>query len=197
VILVLAELETCQFRNKTPEETALYMAPLLEKHLPLHSNSSRSSTLQEERRKDHYSHFILRLAFASTEDLRRRFSRLETILFRIRYKADDSRERLDFVKSLDFAWEKVDEKEMAELSEELWAATGPLRRGEEDGYFKVEWEKVPELVEQRRVLIKRGMAYVPIREQMTLVVTEFTRRLDQALEVCSAVKFSKVWSLTI
>jgi DNA primase large subunit len=129
--------------------------------------------------------------------LRRRFSRLETILFRIRYKADDSRERLDFVKSLDFAWEKVDEKEMAELSEELRAATGPLRRGEEEGYFKVEWEKVPELVEQRRVLIKRGMAYVPIREQMTLVVTEFTRRLDQALEVCSAVKFSKVWSLTI
>src|SRR5579871_6000684 len=109
--VVLSELETCAFRNRTPEETATYMAPLLEKHLPLHSNSSRSSALQDERRKDHYSHFILRLAFSATEDLRRRFSRLETMLFRLRYKMDDARERQDFVTSLDFAWEMISEKE--------------------------------------------------------------------------------------
>jgi DNA primase large subunit len=179
---VLAELETCVFRNKTPEETASYMTPLLEKHLPLYPNSSRSSTLQEERRKDHYSHFILRLAFSSTEDLRRRFSRLETALFKIRYRTDDVRERQDFIKAQDFGWEKVDEKEMAELSESLRATTGPLKAGEE-GFFKIEWEQVPELVEQRKVMLRRGMAYVPVREQASLVVTEFTRRLDRALEV--------------
>src|ERR1700709_394053 len=128
------------------------MAPILEKYLSLHANSSRSSTLQEERRKDHYSHFILRLAFSSTEDLRRRFSRLETMLFRLRYKLDDGRERQDFVNGLDFAWEVVGERERQELGEELRAATGAFgKRNEEEGYFKVEWEKVPELVEQRRV----------------------------------------------
>ena len=159
------------------------MEPLLEKHLPLHSNSSKYSTLQDERRKDHYSHFILRLAFSSTEDLRRRFSRLETALFRIRYRRDDTRERNEFINSLDFAYERVEDKEMAELSEELRAVAGGLRKGEEEGYFKVEWEQVPELVEQRKVLLKRGMAYVPAKEQMSLVVNEFSRRLDQALEV--------------
>lgn len=159
------------------------MTPLLEKHLPLHSNSSRSSALQDERRKDHYSHFILRLAFSSTEDLRRRFSRLETMLVRLRYKMDDARERQDFVNSLDFAWEMVSEKEKLEFGEDLRAATGAARKGEEEGWFKVEWEKVPELVESRKVLLKRGTAYVPIREQMSLVVTEFTRRLDSALEL--------------
>jgi DNA primase large subunit len=46
---------------------------------------------------------------------------------------------------------------------------------------------VPELVEQRRVLLKRGKAYVPQREQMSLVVAEFTRKLDDALEVCRLV----------
>ena len=182
-LIVLAELETCTFRNKTPEETATYMAPLLEKHLPLHPNSSKSSALQEERRKDHYSHFILRLAFSSTEDLRRRFSRLETALFRIRYRSDDINERQEFINSLDFAWEKVDEKEKAELSEGLRATTGILPKGQEEAFFKIEWEKVPELVEQRKVMLKRGMAYVPVREQMSLVATEFTRRLDQSLEV--------------
>ena len=105
------------------------------------------------------------------------------MLFRLRYKMDDTRERQEFVTSLDFAWDVMGEQERAELADELKAATGYTRKGEEEGYFKVEWEKVPELVEQRRALLRRGMAYVPMREQLSLVVAEFTRRLDQALGV--------------
>ncbi|KAF2669667.1 DNA primase, large subunit [Microthyrium microscopicum] len=183
---VLSELETCTFRNKNAEETLAYMTPILEKHLPLHSNSSRSSQLQAERRRDHYSHFILRLAFSSTEDLRRRFSRLETMLFRLRYRQDDDnrRERSEFINSLDFSWEIVDDKERAELGEQLKAATGSVfKKGDEEGYFKVDFEKVPELVEQRRCMLRRGMAYVPMREQMSLVVAEYTARLDRALDM--------------
>lgn len=160
------------------------MTPILEKHLPLHSNSSRSSQLQEERRRDHYSHFILRLAFSATEDLRRRFSRLESMLFRLRYRLDDARERQEFVNSLDFAWEHVSEQEKIDLGSDLRAATGNIvKKGEEEGFFKVEFEKVPELVEQRRCLLKWGMAYIPMREQMTLVLAEFTARLDRNLDV--------------
>lgn len=185
---VLSELESCTFRNRTPEETQAYILPLLEKHLPLHSNSSRSSTLQEERKRDHYSHFILRLAFSATEDLRRRFSRLETQLFRLRWQADDGRERREFVESLGLDWEKVSEAEKAELEGDLKAASGfaGRRAGEEEGWFKVDWEKVPELVERRQCLVRRGKAYVPVREQMSLVLAEFTRRLDDALEVSFA-----------
>ncbi|KAF2141943.1 uncharacterized protein K452DRAFT_270601 [Aplosporella prunicola CBS 121167] len=186
---VLAELEACSFRNRSPEETSSYMTPILEKHLPLHSNSSRSSQLDQERKKDHYSHFILRLAFSATEDLRRRFARLETMLFRLRWKEDDARERRDFVNTLDMGgeWEKVGEEEKRELGDALSAASGGDRRrtGEDEGWFKVDWEKVPELVEQRRVLLRRGKAYVPIREQMSLVIVEFTRRMDDALELTS------------
>ncbi|PHH76036.1 hypothetical protein CDD83_4324 [Cordyceps sp. RAO-2017] len=77
---VLAELEACSYRNKTAAETAAHMKPVLDKFLPLETNSSGSSRLAAQRQKDHYSHFILRLAFASTEDLRRRFGRFETML---------------------------------------------------------------------------------------------------------------------
>lgn len=180
---VLSELEACSFRNKSPDETAEYMKGILDKHLPMRSDSSRSQKLQEERRKDHYSHFILRLAFSSTEDLRRRFSRLETALFRLRFKDDDPRERQEFVRSLNLEWDEVTEDEKRELREELLAASGQ-KKGEEQEWFKVDWERVPELVEQRRVFLKRGKAYVPQREQMSLVVAEFTRKLDEALEVC-------------
>lgn len=180
---VLSELEACTFRNRGPEETAEYMKSILEKHMPLQWETSKSQKLQEERRKDHYSHFILRLAFSSTEDLRRRFSRLETMLFRLRFKDDDVRERQDFVKSLSLEWEEVGDDEKRELKKDLVAASGQPK-GEEQEWFKVDWERVPELIEQRKVLLKRGKAYVPQREQMSLVIAEFTKKLDDALEVC-------------
>jgi DNA primase large subunit len=183
---VLAELEACSFRNRSPAETAAHRKPLLDKYLPLSSSSSNSPSLQAERQKDHYSHFILRLAFASTEDLRRRFSRVETMLFRLRFQGDDVRERMSFVESLNLDWQVVSEDEKREFGEELKAAGGGYpKRIEEESYFKVDWERVPELVESRRVFLRGGKAFVPGREQASMVVAEFTAKLDKALEVGS------------
>jgi len=163
------------------------MKPILDKYLPLSSSTSGSPNIQLERQKDHYSHFILRLAFSSTEDLRRRFSRVETMLFRLRFQADDARERQAFVESLSLDWETVSEEEKREYAEELKAAGGGFpKRIEEESYFKVDWERVPELVESRRVFLKFGKAFVPVREQLSMVVAEFTGRLDKALEVSSS-----------
>src|ERR1043165_5985726 len=39
---VLAELGACSCRNRSPAETASHMKPLLDKYLPLDSNSSAS-----------------------------------------------------------------------------------------------------------------------------------------------------------
>jgi DNA primase large subunit len=128
------------------QETEKTMKPLLEKYLNLSANSSKSEAREQERMKDHYSHFILRLAFAGTEDLRRRFSRAEAMLFRLRWMGDDARERQAFVESLSLDWETVGE-------------------------------------EERRVFLKAGKAYVPGREQLSMVVAEFGKRLDAALEV--------------
>jgi DNA primase large subunit len=158
------------------------MTPILEKHLPLHPNTLRSPILQPERKKDHYSHFILRLAFSSTKDLRDRFTRLESMLFRLRYRICDHKERQDFVNALDFSWELVSDRERAALDKEL-RASGYVKPGEDDGYFKVEWERVPELVDQRKVYLKAGLAYVPMKEQMSLVMSEFTKRMEEAMEV--------------
>ncbi|KAL9108840.1 MAG: hypothetical protein Q9187_008246 [Circinaria calcarea] len=187
---VLAELEACSFRNKTPAETEAHIRPLLDKYLPLSTNSSargdpKDERLKHERRKDHYSHFILRLAFSSTEDLRRRFGRIESALFRLRFQNDDGTERQDFVKSLDLNWQGVPEEEKKELVPQLLAATPGIKKQEveEAGWFKVDWETVPELVESRKVFIKRGIAYVPVREQLSMVLAEFSARLDKGLEV--------------
>ena len=162
------------------------MKPILDKYLPLDSNSSASGKLSQQRQKDHYSHFILRLAFSSTEDLRRRFSRVETMLFRMRFANDDLRERSSFVANLNLDWwETVTDEERAEHANELAAMVPPRQAsgGEDDTWFKVDWMRVPDLVESRRVFLKHGKAYVPGREQSSMVVAEFTTRLERQLEV--------------
>lgn len=65
-LIVLGEIESAVYRNKSPAEINLLIKSLTDKHLPMASNASRSlkgDKIDHERRKDHYSHFILRLAF--------------------------------------------------------------------------------------------------------------------------------------
>ncbi|QIW98241.1 hypothetical protein AMS68_003759 [Peltaster fructicola] len=178
---VLAELEACQFRNKTPQETEEYMRPVLDKWLRLDNNASRSEALHWQRKKDHYSHWTLRLAFAGTADLRQRFTRLEAMLFKLRLQTDESRERRAFIESLPMSWQILTAEERHGMLNDLKAATG-FWRDDEESWFKVDWETVPDLVERRQVLLKRGMAYVHVREQTTLIVNEFTRSLEGGLE---------------
>lgn len=188
--LVLAELEACSFRNKSPTETAEHVKPLLDKWLRLDANTSSAqggsdARLHDQRRKDHYSHFILRLAFSSTEDLRRRFARVEGALFRLRFQTENARERQDFVASLSLDWEVVSEQEKRTLAPDLLNATPGLKKSdiEDGGWFKVDFETVPELVETRRIFLKGGKAYVPSKEQMSIVLAGFHDRLEKGLEV--------------
>lgn len=162
------------------------MAPILKKYLPLDSGTSKNSRLQDQRRKDHYSHFILRLVFSDGQSNREVFSRLESMLFRMRFDDDDHLERKEFVKSLNLDWEDVSDEEKKELASDLNATFGfrkGEKRGEEQDWFKVDFTRVPELVEHRKVLLQRGKAYVLQREQASLVVSEFQTRLNEALEV--------------
>jgi DNA primase large subunit len=141
--------------------------------------------LKNQRRKDHYSHYILRLAFARTEDLRRRFARVETMLFRLRFEQDNTRERQAFIDTLNLNWEVVSDEEKRELAEPLMSSTPRLQRLDQENWFKVDWTRVPELVEHRTVLIRKGKAYVPMREQASMILTEYTSQLEKGLELTS------------
>ena len=51
----------------------------------------------------------------------------------------------------------------------------------------MKWTRVTDLVSQRKVFLKNGMAYVPLREQSSIVFAEFSSRLEKALEVSRPV----------
>lgn len=122
---ILAEIESSAARNRSWDETKQVTMTQCGKYLPLNSNSALGIDVLEERRKDRLGHFVLRLAFCrscvierypfqyfsdkdlSREELRRRFIRAETTLFRIRFETDDSNERRAFLDSKDFNWISV------------------------------------------------------------------------------------------
>ena len=107
------------------------------------------------------------------------------MLFRIRFQNDDMRERQAFVESLALDWEMCSEQEKRTLSADLLNATPGLKKqeAEEGGWFKVDFETVPELVESRRVYLKAGKAYVPVREQLSMVLAAFSTILAKGIEV--------------
>jgi DNA primase large subunit len=51
-------------RNKKGAELKMEMDNILDKYLPMKSNFSNSPDLYQERRKDHISHFVLRMAYS-------------------------------------------------------------------------------------------------------------------------------------
>lgn len=141
-------------------------------------------TNEEHRRlKDHYSHFILRLAFCRSQELRRRFIHAESILFKIRYNSDDPEERDAFIKTCNLSWEPVTEAERQELGKKLDWLQQTREDGTDDstGFFKVDFEKVPDLVAERRVVLHMGKAYVPLSNLRSFIMTEYTGKLERAL----------------
>ena len=60
---VLTEIESSMARNRTHEEMQSITLNQCNKYLPLHSNTALAVDRDLERKRDHVSHFVLRLAF--------------------------------------------------------------------------------------------------------------------------------------
>ena len=60
---VLGEIESSWARNRRPEELKNVVGDHCGKYVPLSNNTAKTVELDEQRRKDHIGHFVLRLAF--------------------------------------------------------------------------------------------------------------------------------------
>ncbi|KIJ68953.1 hypothetical protein HYDPIDRAFT_36065 [Hydnomerulius pinastri MD-312] len=183
---VLAEIESSFARNRPWEELKTVTDAQCKKYLPLSNNSAKAHDQDTQRRNDHLSHFVLRLAFCRSEELRRRFVKAETTLFRVRYETALGAERKKFLEDQKFEWDQVGEAEKEKFAEELKALEvkqpQPDPSGKFGDYVKVHWTKVPDLVAKRRVFLRRGFAFVPTRELSSFVFHDFESKLEKALE---------------
>lgn len=165
------------------------------------------------------------------EELRKRFVKAETTLFRVRYDTDKSDERRRFLNSRDFNWIEVRFCGMCSICSHLRGRSAIARRSSFETNctplsthrrnqtsscqnksgrlnsrrrsttrcarvpssfrgrwlkaLQVRWTRVPDLVERRKVFLKKGWAYVPAIEQSSIVFQAFESHLMKDLEVCS------------
>ncbi|KAL4400882.1 DNA primase subunit Pri2 [Malassezia pachydermatis] len=191
---VLAEIETASARNQPWSETKGSIERAVNKYLPLHSNgvaqsssmtasAAKTKELLAERRKDHISHFVLRLAFSRTEELRRRFLYAETQLFRWKLETEQTTEKEAFLRSQDFVWRPVSRDEQRRFREQLLAVHPRFAPTfDSETFVQVPWHRVPDLIEKRKVFVHRGTAWIPNKEQSSLVLAEFQNQLQTQLE---------------
>lgn len=141
----------------------------------------------KNREVDHVSHFILRLAYCRTEELRRWFVSHETDLFRLRWglMKDNCPEELGhFMTASGLSYQPIDAQEKEKLREDLMASAGygmSTTKFDVEKFYKVPWTEAVDLVRVRRVLIKGGMAYIPSSELLSLVVGVFRAKLSHNL----------------
>ena len=192
---VLADIETAAARNQSWPETKAAIEARSSAQLPLHSNSvaqsgtasgaaAKTQELLAERRKDHVSHFVLRLAFSRTEELRRRFLHAETTLFRWKWETEHLAEREAFLRSQDFVWRAVPAEQQQRFREQLLAVHPRMAATfDSESFVQVPWHRVPDLVEKRRVFVHHGTAWIPTKEQASLVLAEFQSGLQAQLEL--------------
>jgi len=87
---------------------------------------------------------------------------------------------------------QVDDAEKLAYADQLKSST--TRPVESEAFFKVDFERVPDLVEKRRVFLRQGKAYLPVSEQQSLIVAEFSSNLEKALEVILIFWYSDIAS---
>uniref|UniRef100_A0AAR2L4S1 DNA primase large subunit n=1 Tax=Pygocentrus nattereri TaxID=42514 RepID=A0AAR2L4S1_PYGNA len=166
----LSEFETFAVERlkllKTVENLGVSFVKMSEQYSKkLHAEISAGPSEYEKRRKDHISHFILRLAYCQTEDLRRWFIQQEMDLFRHRFTdllPKDLLSMYHFTRISSRYWKRL-----------MLISTFAL--------VQVPFQDALDLVRTRKVFLQGGYAYIPHQDIVTIVLNDFRTRLSKAL----------------
>ncbi|XP_028721221.1 DNA primase large subunit isoform X1 [Peromyscus leucopus] len=137
----------------------------------------------EPRRRDHISHFILRLAYCQSEDLRRWFIQQEMDLLRFRFSILPKDKVQDFLKDSHLHFEAISDEEKT-LREQDIVASSPSLSGvkwESESVYKIPFADALDLFRGRKVYLEDGLAYVPLKDIVAIILNEFRATLSKAL----------------
>lgn len=136
------------------------------------------------RQKDHIAHFILRLAYCRTEELRRWFITREIELFRMRFMTMKGDAVDKFFSINNLCYTNISEEEKNEI-------IGYLRESshhqniEDMKIFKVKFYEVLDLVKMRKVYLKDGYAYISHKDFISVLTAQYRLHLRQSLAIAS------------
>ncbi|XP_076944999.1 putative DNA primase large subunit [Bidens hawaiensis] len=176
-LIVLRGISDGLARGKKPDDMEKLVRDLWKANM-------RHPRASEDLNKDLISHFVLRLVYCRSEELRKWFLSMETTLFRYRFKLENS-DHLALMNELGITYEVVSATEFGDsnLRENLNLVARSVNQPlpTPGGLFKVSFEQVPELVATRKVFIQKGYAYVGVNQVVSFVVPHFRSHLSKAL----------------
>ncbi|XP_039124115.1 probable DNA primase large subunit [Dioscorea cayenensis subsp. rotundata] len=176
-LLVLKGVSDGLSRGKKPEEMENLVKELWRTHMG-HPDAP------ETRNKDIISHFILRLVYCRTEDLRNWFLSAETTLFRCRYRLEGLETQRMLLAEFDFPYKALSQAEFEVVKEKLVQVSRSIGLSpKESVFFKMPFEEVSDLVSSRKVFLLKGYAYVAMSQVSSPVTKQFRRILSKALEL--------------
>lgn len=144
----------------------------------------------EDQRKDLISHFILRIAYCRTEDLRRWFLEKECQLIRFRLEKLTDLERSQVMAANGLEYEMVSEEAKMARKDKLVGVSGVTEAtfyGSASTFYKVPYTQALSLVATRGVYIEAGFAYVPMAKLMAIIISKFRLNLSKALVDASSM----------
>jgi len=176
---VLRTIDALKQKGFKPKELEAELAPVVRELLPLASVGPQALP---DCRKDSASHFILRLAYSRSEELRRWFLTQECALFRHRLSRLRGDSFARFLREHGLKFEEVPDADrdarIASLNriknyENIPAATAT--------YYRVPFLEAVDLIGRREVYLERGYAYVPQAKLHSIVVSRFRASLSRSL----------------
>jgi len=141
---------------------------------------------------DQISHFILRLAYCKTDELKKWFIQQEVDLFRYKlYKlSNDDKIIENFIKENNLKYSPISENEKQQITPLLIEFGVQDKAIQSQNYYKVFFPEVMDLIKQRRVIVKAGYAYVTISEFSPILTNAF--RANLSLQLTRLSKHLKV-----
>lgn len=164
----------------------------LKKYLKLLKSSGASHPTESDlqaRRIDNTSHFILRITYCRSEDLKRWFIDRELELFKLRFGELSPEGVNNFLKINNFTYAPISAEEKENIREELINSIFNLHSSNFDKFnvYKVRFTEVYSLVKNRKCYVHQGYAYILSSDLVTCILTSYRIHLNEALAVSTVV----------
>ncbi|KAM3962800.1 LOW QUALITY PROTEIN: DNA primase large subunit [Aphomia sociella] len=137
----------------------------------------------QARRKDHIAHFILRLAYCRTEELRRWFIARELELFKMRFMIMNTESVDTFFKLNNLCYINISDEEKNDILHHLREST-PYPNVDNMKFYKVKFYEVLDLVKLRKVYLQGGYAFIPYKDFVSVLSAQFRMHLKSLAVAC-------------
>ncbi|XP_078432555.1 DNA primase, large subunit family [Wolffia australiana] len=177
-------------RGRKPDEMEKLVNELWRANMKHHDAS-------EALNKDIISHFVLRLVYCRTEELRKWFLSMEATLFRYRFRLEGPEIQRALMTNFNLPYKPLSHAEYEGVKEELNQVARSIgaSNSADSMFYKVNFEEVPELIATRKVFVHKGYAYVAMNQVVSLVVTQFRSHLSKALALTNRKWMSSIRDL--